>query len=33
LVCPIGDPRIHGKEPSVVAVSVAAQLLSLPVRS
>lgn len=30
LVCPIGDPRIQGKEPAVVAVSVAAQLLSLP---
>jgi len=30
LVCPIGAPGIEGKEPAVVAVAVAAQLLSLP---
>jgi xanthine dehydrogenase accessory factor len=27
LVCPIGDPRIFGKRPAVIAVSIAAQLL------
>jgi xanthine dehydrogenase accessory factor len=30
LICPIGLPGIEGKEPAVVAVSVAAQLLQLP---
>ncbi|MCX7324603.1 MAG: xanthine dehydrogenase accessory protein XdhC [Hyphomicrobiales bacterium] len=29
LVCPIGLPGIHGKEPAVIAASVAAQLLGL----
>jgi xanthine dehydrogenase accessory factor len=28
LVCPIGVPAIHGKEPAVIAASVAAQLLA-----
>lgn len=30
LICPIGLPGIAGKQPSVIAVAVAAQLLSLP---
>jgi xanthine dehydrogenase accessory factor len=30
LICPIGIAGIEGKEPAVVAVSVAAQILSLP---
>jgi xanthine dehydrogenase accessory factor len=30
LVCPIGIDSVRGKEPAVIAVSVAAQLLSLP---
>ncbi len=30
ITCPIGDPRIVGKEPAVIAVAVAAQLLQLP---
>jgi xanthine dehydrogenase accessory factor len=30
LICPIGLPGIEGKQPAVVALSVAAQILSLP---
>ena len=30
LNCPIGLPGIHGKEPEVIAISVVAQLLALP---
>ena len=30
VTCPIGVPGIHGKEPEVIAVAVAAQLLQLP---
>lgn len=30
LTCPIGIPGVHGKEPAVIAASVAAQLLMLP---
>ncbi|NBT09633.1 MAG: xanthine dehydrogenase accessory protein XdhC [Betaproteobacteria bacterium] len=30
LICPVGLPGVSGKEPAVVAVAVAAQLLSLP---
>ncbi|MBU6419003.1 MAG: xanthine dehydrogenase accessory protein XdhC [Proteobacteria bacterium] len=30
LVCPIGLPGIEGKQPEVIAIAVAAQLLSLP---
>ena len=30
LVCPIGIPGIRGKDPSVIAIAVAAQLLALP---
>ncbi|HTQ70030.1 MAG TPA: xanthine dehydrogenase accessory protein XdhC [Acidocella sp.] len=30
LVCPIGLPGISGKQPAVIAIAVAAQLLSLP---
>jgi len=33
LICPIGLPGIEGKEPSVVAVSVAAQILQLTPQS
>jgi xanthine dehydrogenase accessory factor len=33
LICPIGLPGIEGKEPAVVAVSVAAQILQLQPRS
>jgi xanthine dehydrogenase accessory factor len=29
LICPIGFPAIHGKEPAVIAASVAAQLLAV----
>ena len=31
VTCPIGVPGIKGKEPEVIAVSVAAQFLQLPV--
>jgi xanthine dehydrogenase accessory factor len=27
LICPVGDPRIAGKEPAVIAVAITAQLL------
>ena len=30
VTCPIGVPGIEGKEPEVIAVAVAAQLLQLP---
>ena len=30
LVCPIGLPQIRGKDPAVIAIAVAGQLLSLP---
>jgi xanthine dehydrogenase accessory factor len=30
VTCPIGIPGIHGKEPEVIAISVAAQLLQIP---
>ena len=30
VTCPIGVPGIHGKEPEVIAVAVAAQLLQIP---
>jgi xanthine dehydrogenase accessory factor len=33
LICPIGLPGIEGKEPAVVAVSVAAQILQLQAKS
>ena len=29
IVCPIGEPGIEGKQPAVIAVAVAAQLLRL----
>jgi xanthine dehydrogenase accessory factor len=29
LVCPIGDPRVVGKDPAVIAIAVAAQLLQV----
>jgi xanthine dehydrogenase accessory factor len=29
MTCPIGVPGVHGKEPEVIAVAVAAQLLQL----
>jgi len=32
VTCPIGVPGVHGKEPEVIAVAVAAQLLQLPRR-
>ena len=31
ITCPIGVPGITGKEPEVIAVAVAAQLLQMPV--